>query len=269
MSITHDTVGKYITVAAADGDAEAYLVRPAADDPASKDPDSANPETDYPGVLFIIDAIGLRPQTRRMADRIASWGYVVLVPNVFYRWGTAEETSPEDELLDADARKEFFSVAMPRVHALTDDLAEPDLSAYIDALKATPGVSKGPIGVTGYCAGGRLALLAAATRPDDVAALGMFHTGGLVTQSSGSPHLRLADVDAQVLAVHADRDRSLPSEAIAQFEHALITAGVTHSATVYPGAEHGYTMADTASYNHDASEYHFAELRKLFAHTLH
>lgn len=130
MSITHDTVGKYITVAAADGDAEAYLVRPAGE----------NPESDYPGVLFIIDAIGLRPQTRRMADRIASWGYVVLVPNVFYRWGTAEETSPEDELLDADARKEFFSVAMPRVHALTDDLAEPDLSAYIDALNATPGV---------------------------------------------------------------------------------------------------------------------------------
>ena len=55
MTITHDTVGKHITVAAADGDAEAYLVRPAGDDPAGE-----NPETDYPGVLFIIDAIGLR-----------------------------------------------------------------------------------------------------------------------------------------------------------------------------------------------------------------
>ena len=254
----HDTVGENVTVAAADGDAEAYLVRP----------DSEGPDSEYPGVLFIIDAIGLRPQTRRMADRIASWGYVVLVPNVFYRWGSAEETSPDDELLDAESREQFFSAAMPRVRA-TDDLAVPDLAAYIDTLRATPGVSKGPIGVTGYCAGGRLALLAAATRPDDVAALGMFHTGGLVTQSSDSPHLRLANVDAQVLAVHADRDRSLPPEAIAQFEHALITAGVTHSATVYPGAQHGYTMADTAVYNHDASEYHFAELRKLFAHTLH
>ena len=250
------TRGADITVAAADGDAEAYLVRP--DDDA-----------DHPGVLFIIDAIGLRRQTRRMADRIASWGYVVLVPNVFYRWGTAAETSPEDELLDDDARAEFFAEAMPRVHALTDDLVEPDLSAYIDALRSTPGVSKRPIGVTGYCMGGRLALLAAASRPDDVAALGMFHTGGLVTQSSDSPHLRLGSVDAQVLAIHADRDRSLPLEAVAQFEHALITAGVTHSATVYPGAAHGYTMADTAMYHHDAAEHHFSELRKLFAHTLH
>lgn len=264
MTDTYATVGENVTVAAADGDAEAYLVRP-----DSENEGSENPDGDYPGVLFIIDAIGLRPQTRRMADRIASWGYVVLVPNVFYRWGSAEETSPDDELLDAESREQFFSAAMPRVRALTDDLAVPDLAAYIDTLRATPGVSKGPIGVTGYCAGGRLALLAAATRPDDVAALGMFHTGGLVTQSSDSPHLRLANVDAQVLAVHADRDRSLPPEAIAQFEHALITAGVTHSATVYPGAQHGYTMADTAVYNHDASEYHFAELQKLFAHTLH
>ena len=64
------TRGADITVTAADGDAEAYLVRP--DDDA-----------DHPGVLFIIDANGLRRQTRRMADRIASWGYVVLVPNVF------------------------------------------------------------------------------------------------------------------------------------------------------------------------------------------
>lgn len=250
------TLGEDIVVTAAHGDAEAYLVGP--DDDA-----------DHPGVLFVIDAIGLRRQTRRMADRIASWGYVVLVPNVFYRWGTAAETSPDDDLLDDDTRAAFFAEAMPRVHALTDDLAEPDLAAYIDALRSMPGVSSGPIGVTGYCMGGRLALLAAASRPDDVAALGMFHTGGLITQSSDSPHLRLGSVDAQVLAVHADRDRSLPSEAVAQFEHALITAGVTHSATVYPGAEHGYTMADTAVYNHDASEYHFTQLRKLFAHTLH
>ena len=40
-----------------------------------------------PGVLLYIDAIGLRPQTEAMADRIAAWGYTVLVPNVLYRSG--------------------------------------------------------------------------------------------------------------------------------------------------------------------------------------
>ena len=47
-----------------------------------------------PGVLFFIDAIGLRPQIAEMADRIAAWGYTVLAPNTLYRSGTAEETSP-------------------------------------------------------------------------------------------------------------------------------------------------------------------------------
>ncbi|MGC5247119.1 dienelactone hydrolase family protein [Gordonia sp. DT219] len=253
-----ETTGEKITVTAADGDAEAYVARPA---PA------ADGDT-WPGVLFLMDAIGLRPQIEKMADRIASWGYVVLAPNTFYRSGTAAETSPDEPLLDAESRSTFFAKARPRIKSLTTYRARGDLAAYLDALRALPETAPGPVGATGYCMGGRLALLAATTRPDDVAAVGMFHTGGLVTDSSDSPHLSLPEVKAEVLAIHADHDRSLPPESVAVFEHALTSSGVTHHASVYPGAPHGYTMADTASYNHDASEYHFAELAKLFARTL-
>ncbi|NDK88590.1 dienelactone hydrolase family protein [Gordonia desulfuricans] len=256
-----DTRGTTITVTTPDGTAEAYLTQPV--------PDPDNPGGPLPGVLLIMDAIGLRPRIETMADRIASWGYVVLAPNVFYRDGDAAATSPSVEFLDDESRAEFFAGAMPRIRRLTPDLATPDLRAYVDALHARPEVSPGPIGATGYCMGGRLALLAGATLPDDVAAIGMFHTGGLVTDTSASPHLWVTDVRGEVLAVHADHDRSLPPVAIARFEHALSSAGVTHHTTVYPGARHGYTMSDTAEYNHDAAEHHFAELRKLFARTLH
>ncbi len=244
-----------ITIDTPDGAAEAYVARP---------DDAAGP---LPGVLLIMDAFGLRPQIERMADRIASWGYVVLAPNVFYRWGTAAELAPAGDLTNEE-RAEFLAEAMPRVRALTEDLATPDLSAYLDALHGLDGVADGDIGVTGYCMGGRLALLAAVTHPDAVGAVGLFHTGGLVTDQPTSPHRRLADVRADLLAVHADNDRSLPPQAVAEFEHALTAAGVTHSASVYPGALHGYTMADTAVYHHDAAEHHYAELEKLFAHTL-
>lgn len=247
--------GETIEIPTPDGTAEAYLTRP---------PETRSGDT-HPGVLFIVDAIGLRPQTRKMADRIASWGYTVLVPHLFYRDGSADELAPEDDLLDAQSRDDFFAVALPRVRALTPEVVTPDLSAYVDALQK---VAPGPIAVTGYCAGGRLALLAAATRPDDVAAVALFHTGGLVIDSPQSPHLWLGTVSATLLAVHADRDRSMPAEAIARFEHALIESGVTHIATVYPGAPHGYTMADTDAYNHDAAEYHYRELRKLLANTI-
>ncbi|MGW5522062.1 dienelactone hydrolase family protein [Gordonia sp. NPDC003950] len=250
--------GEMITLAMPDGTAEAYVARP----------DSAPDGSVRRGVLFFIDAIGLRPQTRAMADRIASWGYVVLVPNVFYRSGTAAQTSPSEPLSDADARAAFMAEAMPRVRDLTPDLATGDIEAYLDALHALPRVASGPVAVTGYCMGGRLALLAAATRPDDVAAVGMFHTGRLVTDDPDSPHLHLDTVTAEILAIHADHDRSMDPEAIAKLEHALTSVGVTHHTSVYPGAPHGYTMADTPMYNHDAAEYHFVELERLLERTL-
>ncbi|MFW0794304.1 dienelactone hydrolase family protein [Gordonia sp. CPCC 205515] len=246
-----------ITIDAPDGTADAYVTRP--DDATGS----------LPGVLFIMDAIGLRPQTKKMADRIASWGYVVLAPNMFYRGGTAAELEPTADLTDPENRAAVIGRVRPLMAELTDDVAAGDLSAYIDALHALGGVNTHPIGITGYCMGGRLGLLAATTRPDDVAALGMFHTGGLVTDSSSSPHLRVAEVRADIIAIHADNDHSLPPEAVATFERALTTAGVSHSVEVYPDAAHGYTMADTSMYHHEAAERHFDELQKLFARTLH
>lgn len=46
------------------------------------------PEGCGPGVLFVMDAFGLRPRIQEMAERIAGWGYVVLAPNVFHADGT-------------------------------------------------------------------------------------------------------------------------------------------------------------------------------------
>jgi carboxymethylenebutenolidase len=252
IPLTH----QMMSIAAPGGTAEAYLTRP---------DDADGP---LPGVLFLIDAIGLRPRTTEMADRIASWGYVVLAPNLFYRNGTAAELEPTVDLTEPDARTAYFAEAMPRVHGLTDDLATDDLSVYLDTLRGIDGVSDGDVGATGYCMGGRLALLAAATRSDVVGAIGMFHTGGLVTDTPSSPHLRLPQVRADILAIHADEDHSLPPKSVAAFEHALTSSGVTHSASVFRGAHHGYTMSDTAVFHPEATERHFDELRALFARVL-
>jgi carboxymethylenebutenolidase len=64
-------MGRTLEIPTPEGPAEAYLTRPDDDE--------------HPGVLFFGDAIGLRPRIEEMADRIASWGYVVLVPHVFHR----------------------------------------------------------------------------------------------------------------------------------------------------------------------------------------
>jgi len=220
-----------------------------------------------PGVLLFMDAIGLRPQIESIADRIASWGYVVLAPNVFWRDGRADELAPSTDLRIAENRDAFFATGvMDRVGSITPELARADGEAWLARLAEH--ASAGPAGATGYCFGGRLALRAAADFPDRIAAVGMFHTGGIVTDGADSPHLVVPDVRAEVLARHADHDRSNTPEQIAAFNDALDAAGVRYSTAVYPDAPHGYTMADTSMYQEDGAEWHFRELRDLFERTL-
>ena len=156
------------------GVAEALVARP------------TNDSTGHPGVLFFMDAIGLRPRIEEMAQRIADWGYVVLAPNVFHREGRAEELAPKSDLTEPGAREEFFKHAMPRVKALTSEKAEQDIPAYLSALRGLPGVSTTAVAATGYCMGARLAVRSANLDPD-VVAVGGFHGGGLVTDAEDSP----------------------------------------------------------------------------------
>jgi carboxymethylenebutenolidase len=243
-----------IEISTPDGVAEAYVARP--------------DDGDHPPVLFYMDAIGLRPRIAEMVERIATWGYTVLAPNVFYRVGSAAELAPTDELTVPENRDRYFRSAMPRVQAHTAPQARVDLDAYLDTLLALPGVSGHEVGVTGYCMGGRLALRAACSRPAEIAAAGVFHAGGLVTEAEDSPHRQVGRARAEVFAGHADHDRSNPPEAIAALESALDAAGVTYTSEVFAGAAHGYTMADTTTYDEQATERHFRELEALFARTI-
>lgn len=243
-----------IEIEAADATAQAYVARP--------------PSGQGPGVLLFMDAIGLRPRIAEMADRIASWGYVVLAPNVFYREGDVDAVGPHADLREPGAREAFFEQAMPRVGRLTADLAVPDVAAYVDALRGLDGVADGPIGVTGYCMGARLAVRAATGHPADVAACGGFHGGGLVTDEADSPHAGLVTARAAFVFGHADHDGSMPPEAVEALGVELAEHGLVASNEVYPDAAHGYTMADTPMYDEAATERHFTELETLFARTL-
>src|ERR1700685_776525 len=100
--------GKIIDVETPDGVADAYLSLP---DDGER----------HPGVLFVMDAFGLRPQIEQMADRIADRGYAVLAPNVFYRAGRAP-LFPMPDLSDPAQRAPFMERIMPLRAALTPEL---------------------------------------------------------------------------------------------------------------------------------------------------
>lgn len=246
--------GTTVDITTEDGTADAYLVHP--DD-----------DTAHPAVLFYMDAFGLRPHLRGMADRLAAAGYTVLVPNVFHRSGRTP-VFDLPEFIDPAARPEIWGQILPAMQALTPELALRDAPAYLDTLAASPHASAGPVGITGYCMGTRLALHTAGGFPERVAAVAGFHGGALATEAPDSPHLAVARITAEVYLGHADEDPSLPPEQIDLLDKALTEAGVRHRTEVYTGASHGYTQADTAAYDAEATARHWTALLDLLDRNL-
>lgn len=244
---------RLIEIPATGGPAEAYLARPASGH--------------GPGVLFFVDAIGLRPQIATMCDRIASWGYVVLAPHLFYREGTVAQLAPRRDLREPGAGAQFFASIADRTKMGTDTIY-PDLDHYLRAVHEIDGVDPGPIAVTGYCMGARLATYAATRFGDDIAVAGGFHGGRLVTDAVDSPHAGLANASADFVYGHADRDPSMPAEAVAALGRALDKAGVRFSNEIYPDAPHGYSMADTSSYDDAGAQRSFEQLREALRRRL-
>ncbi|WP_406308994.1 dienelactone hydrolase family protein [Streptomyces sp. NBC_00623] len=246
--------GTSVDIPTQDGVADAYLTHP----------DDSSP---HPAVLLYMDAFGLRPHLKKMADRLARAGYTVLVPNVFYRHGRAPVVELPD-VIDPVRRPEIFERIGPIMNSLTPDLAMRDADACLRWLTACPLTTDGPVGITGYCMGARLALRTAGTYPERVAAMAGFHGGRLATDSPDSPHLLADRITAELYFGHADQDPSLPPEQINRLDEALTAAGVRHHSEIYPGAHHGFTQADTAAYDSTADKRHWTALLALLDRAL-
>jgi carboxymethylenebutenolidase len=240
-----------VDITTPDGVADAYLARP--------------DDQPHPGVLFIMDAFGLRPTIAEMIDRIAADGYVVLAPNFFYRAGHAPVLEMPD-LSDPDKRAGFFEKLRPLMGELTPDRIASDGAVYLDYLAEAAG--PGRVALTGYCMGARVGWRIATDMPDRVAALAGFHAGGLVTDDPDSPHRSAGDISAELYFGFADEDPSMTAEQIATLERTLEESGASYRSEVYEGAAHGYTMADTAAYHEPSRERHFRELRSLLDRAL-
>ncbi|MEU1128879.1 dienelactone hydrolase family protein [Streptomyces sp. NPDC005900] len=216
--------------------------------------------TRHPGVLMYADALGIRPVLRELAGELAGHGYYVLVPNLFYRHGTAPLTELP-EYIGEEVRPKVLAEVMPLVNAHTAERALMDADAYLSFLAAQPEVAPGPVAVTGYCFGGLLATRTAVAHPDEVAALAAFHAP---VSADGTDVF--SKLTAQVHFGHAETD--LTPEALAELNEALDTAGVNHTSEIYPGTAHGFTMSDTSAFSPSGMQRHWDRLLPLLAHTL-
>jgi carboxymethylenebutenolidase len=214
-------------------------------------------------VIFFMDGFGIRPGMIQMATHLASKGYVVLLPDMYYRFGDYAPLKP------AEVLKGDFRAAVGPMMATTNNLkAGDDTAAFIAYLDTRSEVAGKKIGTVGFCMGGGMALTAAACYPERIAAAVSFHGGNLATDQPTSPHLLLPKIKAELYIAIADNDHSYPPDMAQRFEAALQAAGVKHKSEFYPGKSHGWMKPDLPVYDAEAAEKGWSELLALYARAL-
>src|SRR5450432_2303926 len=100
-----------------------------------------------PGVLHLPDIGSIRESHREMARRVAAEGYIVLMPNPFYRSGRPPVFSFPRKMGEPRTMQRFAELVGP----MTMEAQQRDVETYVDLLAAQPAVRPGPVGVVGYC----------------------------------------------------------------------------------------------------------------------
>jgi carboxymethylenebutenolidase len=206
-----------------------------------------------------VDAGGVRDTMNDMAEKMAGYGYAVLLPDVFYRHGDWEPFDMQTVFSDQAQRTRLMSM----VGSVTPDMIAADAGAFFDFLEQRPEVRGSRFGVFGYCMGGRTSMIVAGRQPDRVGAAGSFHGGGLVTDDPNSPQLLADKMNATVYVAGAENDASFTTEHAETLDKALTAAGVEHMVEFYP-AGHGFAVPDNPPYDKAADDRHWAALEKLF-----
>lgn len=221
----------------------------------------------HPAVLIWTDIFGLRPAFRQMGKRLAAEGYVVLVPNPFYRTRKApvfEEGAPFDFNDPADRAK-----LPPLTAPLTPEAVARDAKSYLDFLDVEKMTDrKAKAGVQGYCMGGPFTLRTAAALPDRIGAGASFHGGGLVTDKPDSPHLLVPQIKARYYFGIASNDDQRQPDAKDKLKAAFAAVNRPAKIEVYDGALHGWCVPGSAVYNQPAAERAWSELTALYKEAL-
>jgi carboxymethylenebutenolidase len=213
----------------------------------------------HPVVLYLMDAPGIRGALKEMATRLASAGYYVLLPYLFYRGGPFRVFTASDE--DMHARRELMGTVTPAGIV-------PDAEALLALADEDPAAADGPVAAVGFCMSGGLTLAVANAFPERVRAAASIHGGWLVRDTPDSPHRNLEHVRAEVYLAWCANDPTAPEDTIAQMEEALRTAGVDYTLDFIDWAVHGFAPKGSERYDRRASELHWERVHALLRRQL-
>jgi carboxymethylenebutenolidase len=240
-----------LDIATEDGAMETFLCRPERDGP-------------HPAVLLLMDAPGIREELRDMARRLATVGYCVLLPNLYYRAG-------RDTIFGPDVMEEG-SAERARMRAVRTKMTIPpvmdDVGAMLAFLDGRDDATKGPIGCHGYCMSGPYALAAAARYPERVAAAASFYGTWLVSDAEESPHRTLGKARGELYIACAEHDDLAPLPMVEELKGLFERSGTAGELEIHPGVHHGFAFPQRWCYDKPAAERHWERLIALYRRRL-
>jgi carboxymethylenebutenolidase len=209
-------------------------------------------------IIFYMDGLGLRPALFDMASRMASHGYAVLLPNMYYRHGPS---APIDMMKDRDRMMEM-------VMSVTNAGTMRDTERFLAFLDSQPSLAGAKVACVGYCMGGALSLTAAGTYPERVTAAASVHGARLATDAPDSPHLLAGKMRGEIYAGVSEIDPYLADGETDRLDVALKDAGANAKVEIYPGVQHGFAVPGLPIYDREASERHWDRILGLFSRNL-
>ncbi|MFM7143125.1 MAG: dienelactone hydrolase family protein [Alphaproteobacteria bacterium] len=235
--------GEMVEIPAPNGSMPAWVFRPQGEGP-------------FPVVIVMKEAFGLNGHIRSVAERIAREGYLTIAPDLYYRAS------------DRVAEYHELPKAIGLMMQLDDRKIVEDVRAVMAWAEAQPGVTRGKVGITGFCMGGRVSFLAACHLP--IAAAAPFYGGGIgrvMMPSEGTPHAPIEDaagIRAPLLMFYGDQDAFIPPEEVALVKDRLEKLGKEARVIVYPGADHGFFCDERPSFHEAAAQDSWRKLLSFF-----
>ena len=238
---------------------EHHLDIPTADGPMNAfitHPEEGGP---FPVILFYMDAPGKREELHDMARRLATVGYYVVLPNLYYR-----ETREFDLITGTkgETREAMFQL----MHGLSDSMVASDTEAMLAHVDADPNADATAVGCVGYCMSGPFSFAMACTFPERIKAAASVY--GVRLFGDGSSASIAAQATGELYFACAEFDDYAPTEMVDALEAHLREIGSNARVERYPGVHHGFAFPLRPVYDKPAAERHWERLFALFARNL-
>jgi carboxymethylenebutenolidase len=215
----------------------------------------------FPVVFFYMDAPGKREELHDMARRLGTAGYMVVLPNLYYRQRTSYELRDRSPDAMAEMQQLMFSLSHDTVIADTGEL--------FDFVDGHDQADASRVGCFGYCMSGPFAVAVAAAYPERIKAAASLYGVRLATDAPDSPHRVAARIKGEVYVAHAELDSHVSIAEAELLEKALADAGVRHRVEIYASAHHGFAFPGReGAYDKTCAERHWERLHALFGRNL-